>query len=96
MREIRACRPWLDSEIALVKPDVLVLLGATAAKGLLGSEFRVTMHRREFVDSELAPLVMATVHPSSILRADAEERDRQMGAFVGDLKKVAEAERQLR
>ncbi|HET9200660.1 MAG TPA: UdgX family uracil-DNA binding protein [Dehalococcoidia bacterium] len=95
MREIRACRPWLDSEINLVEPDVLVALGATAAKALLGSDFRVTTHRGEFVESDLAPLVMATVHPSSILRAEDEERDQQMAAFVADLAKVADAERQL-
>jgi DNA polymerase len=94
-REIRACRPWLDSEIELVRPDVLVALGATAAKALLGSDFRVTMHRGEFVQSELAPFVIATVHPSSILRAEDEDRDQQMAAFVADLAKVAEAERQL-
>jgi uracil-DNA glycosylase family protein len=95
MREIRACRPWLDSEIDLVKPDVLVALGATAAKALLGPDFRVTMHRGEFVDSDLAPFVMATVHPSSILRAEDAERDQQMAALVADLAKVADAERQL-
>jgi uracil-DNA glycosylase family 4 len=66
---IRACRPWLDAEIKLVDPEVLVLLGATAAQSLLGRDFRVTGHRGEFADSSLAPLVLATVHPSSILRA---------------------------
>jgi DNA polymerase len=87
--EIHACRPWLDAEIAVVKPKVLVCLGATAAQTLLGKDFRVSKHRGEVIDSPLAPFVMATVHPSSILRAqDEESRHREMEAFVGDLKKV--------
>jgi DNA polymerase len=87
--EIHACRPWLDAEIAVVKPKVLVCLGATAAQTLLGKDFRVSKHRGEVIDSPLAPFVMATVHPSSILRAqDEESRQREMEAFVGDLKKV--------
>ena len=88
--EISACRPWLETEIALVKPRVLVCLGATAAQALLGKSFKVTKHRGEFVESSLAPLVTATVHPSSILRApDDEARRQEMGLFVADLKKVA-------
>jgi len=87
--EIHACRPWLDAEIAVVKPKVLVCLGATAAQTLLGKDFRVSKHRGEVIDSPLAPFVMATVHPSSILRAqDEESRHREMEAFVSDLKKV--------
>jgi DNA polymerase len=87
--EIHACRPWLDAEIAVVKPKVLVCLGATAAQTLLGKDFRVSKHRGEVIDSPLAPFVMATVHPSSILRAqDEESRHREMEAFVIDLKKV--------
>jgi len=87
--EIHACRPWLDAEIAVVKPNVLVCLGATAAQTLLGKDFRVSKHRGELIDSPLAPLVTATVHPSSILRAqDEESRQREMEAFVSDLKKV--------
>src|SRR5438093_5434453 len=66
--EIAACRPWLETEIALVKPHVLVCLGATAAQALLGKSFKVTQHRGSFVPSPLAPRVTATVHPSSILR----------------------------
>jgi uracil-DNA glycosylase family protein len=87
--EINACRPWLDAEIAVVKPDVLVCLGATAAQALLGKDFRVTKHRGELIDSPLAPYVTATVHPSSILRAqDDESRHAEMEGFVNDLKKV--------
>jgi uracil-DNA glycosylase family protein len=88
--EIGACRPWLDAELALVKPRVLVCLGATAAQALLGRAFRVSQQRGAFVASTLAPRVMATVHPSSILRApDDEARREEMGRFVEDLKKVA-------
>ena len=88
--EIAACRPWLDAEIAVLKPKVVVCLGATAAQALLGRDFRVTQHRGEFVESSLAPFVMATVHPSSILRApDEETRHAEMRRLVGDLKKVS-------
>jgi uracil-DNA glycosylase family protein len=88
--EIAACRPWLDAEISVLKPRVVVCLGATAAQTLLGRDFRVTQHRGEFVESPLAPLVMATVHPSSILRApDDETRDEGMRRFVADLKKLS-------
>ena len=88
--EIGACRPWLETEIALVKPRVLVCLGATAAQALLGRAFKVTKQRGEFVASRLAPLATATVHPSSILRApDEETRRAEMRAFVEDLKRVA-------
>jgi DNA polymerase len=90
--EIGACRPWLDTEIALVKPRVIVCLGATAAQALLGAQFRVTQHRGAFVASPLAPRVLGTVHPSSILRApDDETRRREMDAFVDDLRIVARA-----
>jgi DNA polymerase len=90
--EIAACRPWLDTEIELVKPQVLVCLGATAAQALLGRQFRVTAHRGEFVPSPLAPMVLATVHPSSILRApDEETRRSEMKLFTDDLRKVAQA-----
>jgi uracil-DNA glycosylase family protein len=87
--EIAACRPWLEAELAVVKPRVLVCLGATAAQALLGRQFRVTRQRGEPVDSELAPVVLATVHPSSILRADEEDREAELAAFVSDLKVVA-------
>ena len=73
--EIAACRPWLDAELEVVKPDVLVCLGATAAQALLGRSFRVTRERGKPVDSDLAPHVLATIHPSAILRADAETRE---------------------
>jgi len=86
-REIGACRPWLDAELAVLKPRVLVCLGATAAQALLGRDFRVSRQRGELVDSPLAPKAMATVHPSSILRA--EDRDTQFREFVRDLEKVA-------
>jgi DNA polymerase len=88
--EIKACRPWLDAELAVVKPKILVCLGATAAQSLLGKSFSVTRQRGQVVKSPLAPLVMATVHPSSILRAqDSESRKTQMRAFVADLKRAA-------
>jgi uracil-DNA glycosylase len=87
--EIAACRPWLDAEIAAIKPKVIVCLGATAAQALLGRDFRVTKHRGEFVKSPLAPFVMATVHPSSILRApDEETRHVEMTHFIADLRKI--------
>jgi uracil-DNA glycosylase len=87
--EINACRPWLHAEIAVVKPSVVVCLGATAAQALLGKDFRVSKHRGELIDSPLASYVTATVHPSSILRAqDEESRHAAMDAFVNDLKKV--------
>ena len=88
--EIAACRPWLDAEIARLRPKVIVCLGATAAQALLGKTFRVTQHRGEFIESALAPYVAATVHPSSILRApDDATRHEEMKRFVMDLKKIA-------
>jgi uracil-DNA glycosylase family protein len=90
--EIGACRPWLDTEIALIKPRVIVCLGATAAQALLGAGFKVTRHRGVFVASPLAPRVLATVHPSSILRApDDEARRLEMKAFIDDLRTAARA-----
>lgn len=92
LSHIRACRPWLDEEIKVVDPEVLVLLGATAAQSLLGRKFKVTEHRGEFVESPLAHLVTATVHPSSILRArDSAARHAELEAFVRDLQVVAKA-----
>ena len=88
--EITACRPWLEAEIALVKPKVIVCLGATAAQALLGPKFRVSKQRGQFIESTLAPFIMATVHPSSILRApDDETRHLEKRRFIDDLKKVA-------
>ncbi len=88
--EITACRPWLEAEISLVKPKVIVCLGATAAQALLGAQFKVTKQRGEFIESTLAPYIMATVHPSSILRApDDETRHDEKRKFIDDLKKVA-------
>jgi uracil-DNA glycosylase len=88
--EIQACRPWLDAELSVVKPEVLVCLGATAAQALLGKDFSVTRRRGELVVSSLAPFVIATVHPSSVLRAvDDQSRHAQFRAFVADMKKVA-------
>jgi DNA polymerase len=98
--EINACRPWLEAEIKAIKPQIVVLLGATAAQGILGREFRVTQHRGEWIEAEViklkvAPNVMATVHPSSILRApDDKSRHEEMNRFVADLKKVAAGIRQ--
>jgi DNA polymerase len=91
-QEIAACRPWLDAEIAVVSPQVIVCLGATAAQALVGKQFRVTQRRGELIDSPLGAKVMATVHPSSILRApDDETRRVERQRFVDDLKKLAAA-----
>jgi len=88
--EIRACRPWLEAEIAVTQPHVIVCLGATAAQALLGTAFSVMRRRGQFVPSPLAPRVMGTVHPSSILRApDERSRQEQKTAFISDLKVVA-------
>jgi uracil-DNA glycosylase len=89
--EIDACRPWLDKELELVQPEALVLLGATAAKGLLGSGFRITKQRGELIESELAPIVTATIHPSAILRAPDEERAAAREGFTQDLGVLADA-----
>ena len=89
--EINACRPWLDAELAVVKPEILVLLGATAAQALLGRDFRVTQQRGQFIERPGLPVMLATVHPSSILRApDDETREIEMRAFVQDLTRVAQ------
>src|SRR5262245_10965999 len=88
--EIRACRPWLETELALIKPRALVCLGATAAQALLGSTFKVSTQRGKFVESPLAPLVMATVHPSSVLRAQTDdERHQAMEELIADLRTLA-------
>ena len=90
--EINACRPWLDAEIRLVKPRAIVCLGSTAARAVIGPKFRVSVQRGEFVKSPLAPLVTATVHPSSILRAPTDEgRRAETQRFVEDLKKIRAA-----
>ena len=86
--EVAACRHWLELELRLVRPDLVVALGATAAQSLLGPKFRVTAERGRLHTSPLAPRVIATVHPSSILRADDADRAREMAAFVRDLKTV--------
>jgi DNA polymerase len=89
--ETAACRSWLEAELAVVQPKVLVALGATAAQSLLGRQFRVTKERGKPVESDLAPNVVATVHPSSILRQETEgDREAAMKDFVADLKVVAE------
>jgi DNA polymerase len=89
-REIGACLPWLEAEIELIRPKILVCLGATAAQALLGRAFRVSTQRGQFIKSPLAEYVMATVHPSSVLRARSDEdRHEQMQGFVADLRRVA-------
>jgi DNA polymerase len=91
MREIEACRPWLNAELEVVHPQLIVCLGATAAQGLLGSDFRVTRQRGTILERDSLPPLMATVHPSSILRARTEEdRHREMDGFIADLKKARE------
>jgi DNA polymerase len=93
-REVAACRPWLEAEIQLVRPTMIVCLGATAAQSLLGRDFRVTQHRGEVLKSEWAPSMLATVHPSSLLRVpDPEMRREARRQFVDDMKVVA---RQIR
>jgi uracil-DNA glycosylase len=88
--ELAACRPWLEAELAVVRPKVLVCLGATAAQSLLGRQFRVTRQRGEWIESDLAERVTATIHPSAILRQrDEESRREEMKKFVEDLKLVA-------
>ena len=88
--EIGACRPWLDNELALVRPEVVVCLGATAAKGLLGGDVRVTRDRGKFLEAEFAPAVTVTVHPSSILRIpEPGERAEAQAEFTADLRRVA-------
>ena len=90
--EVDACRPWLDEELRVIQPEALVLLGATAAKALLGSSFRVTQRRGELLDSDLAPIVSATIHPSSILRQpDEDSRVEERDAFAADLRVVVRA-----
>jgi DNA polymerase len=89
-QEISACRPWLEAEIKFLKPRVVVCLGATAAQTLLGKDFRVTKQRGEPIDSPLAQFVIATIHPSAILRApDDETRRLELKLFIDDLKRVA-------
>ena len=90
--EIDACKPWLEEELRVVAPDALILLGATAAKAVLGSGFRVTQQRGELLESELAPIVSATIHPSAILRGpDEATRQEEREAFAADLRGVARA-----
>ena len=90
--EITACRPWLDAEIRVVRPRAIVCLGSTAAQAVIGPKFRVSIQRAQFVSSPLAPLVTATVHPSSILRAPSDEARRaETEKFVDDLKKIKAA-----
>ncbi|HKS26052.1 MAG TPA: UdgX family uracil-DNA binding protein [Thermoanaerobaculia bacterium] len=90
--EINACRPWLDAEIRVVKPQAIICLGSTAAQAVIGPKFRVSVQRGEFVKSPLAPLVTATVHPSSILRAPTDEgRRAETKRFIDDLKKIRAA-----
>lgn len=91
MREIEACRPWLDAELEAIHPKLVVCLGATAAQALLGSDFRVTKQRGTILKRENLPPLMATVHPSSILRAQTEDdRHREMNAFIADLRQARE------
>jgi uracil-DNA glycosylase len=90
--QVKACRPWLEAEIAVVHPQVLVCLGATAAQSLLGSDFRVTKQRGKFLKNRWAPQLLTTYHPAAILRApDEADRQRKHREFVDDLRLVAEA-----
>jgi uracil-DNA glycosylase family protein len=91
-RHIKACRPWLEAELRQIRPEALVLMGAVAAQSLLGSTFRVTQNRGELLDADLAPIVVATIHPSAILRERTDEdRIRQREAFTKDLQVAADA-----
>jgi uracil-DNA glycosylase family protein len=90
--EITACRPWLEAEVAVIKPRAIICLGSTAAQAVIGPKFRVSVQRAQFVESELAPFVTATVHPSSILRAPTDDaRHEEMRRFAEDLKKIWKA-----
>jgi DNA polymerase len=89
--EIDACRPWLDAELDRVRPEVVGLLGATAAKALLGTGFRVSRQRGELLEVEFAPVAVATYHPSSVLRASDEDRDEAFDELVADLRVLAGA-----
>jgi uracil-DNA glycosylase family protein len=92
-REIAACRPWLEAELRLVKPKLLVCLGATAAQAIFGPSFRVTRERGKVLSSKFAPRVLATVHPSSLLRQpDEESRKREYEGFVIDLRAALKAD----
>ncbi len=94
--EINACRPWLEAEIQVVKPRAIVCLGSTAAQAVIGPKFKVSTQRATFVQSPLAPLVTATVHPSSILRAPSDEaRHVEMARFIEDLTKIRKAIEEL-
>ena len=91
MSEIKACRPWLEAEMAIIKPRIIVCLGATAAQSILGPQYRLTRERGKFVEHPWAPLVTATVHPSAILRApDDDQRHEEYRKFILDLKRVRE------
>ena len=91
-REVDACHQWLEREIATVKPQVIVALGATAARAVIGKDFKVSVQRGQFVDSPLAPHVFATLHPSALLRVqDDEERERAFQQFVKDLSLIRKA-----
>lgn len=95
--EIRACRPWLEAEINLIQPQIIVCLGATAAQAIFGSTYRLTKERGQFVENSWAPNVTSTVHPSSILRApDDEQRHLEYEKFVDDLRKVEKRWKSLR
>jgi DNA polymerase len=89
--EIRACKPWLEAEIALVQPQVLVCLGATAAQALLGAQFRVSQSRGQIISSNQVPHILATYHPSSLLRTQDEDRELKIAQFINDLKKAVAA-----
>ena len=90
--EIRACRPWLDAEIRVVKPRAIICLGSTAAQAVIGPKFRVSIQRGQFVESDLAEFVTATVHPSSILRTPTDDARRaETARFIDDLKKIRAA-----
>jgi DNA polymerase len=90
--QIRACRPWLRAEIDVIRPEAIVVLGATAAKSLLGNTFRLMAQRGQPLDSDLAPIVVATIHPSAILRArDEDARQAQRELFTEDLRVAVEA-----
>jgi DNA polymerase len=90
-RQIEACKPWLHAEILVVEPEIIVCLGATAAQTMLGRDFRITKHRGKFFQNEHTAWLMATYHPSAILRApEREDRHRMRAEFVADLRRAAE------
>ena len=97
IQHVRACFPWFEKELSIVRPQVLVLLGATAAQAVLGGSFRLTKHRGEFFETDFAPHTTATIHPSAVLRAPSDEQRRAMREeYLEDFKAIAKVYRKIK